>query len=146
MNVCNCNVTHTEIKIPLQQLCIAKRRRENLGDKWSDAVTHALKDGDTVDSMWPGTYDGAFGHIILSQERLLFVEEHGFHDQIAQIILNLPYNIIRNAVFQSDQQLILTSMDGERRYIASPHLSLFKHYLDLHLQQTKSRVSETPTA
>jgi hypothetical protein len=140
--LCNCESTHTETKILLQQQF---KSAINLVDKWVTTVKQALEKGDSIKFTWPGTYDGIYGHIVLSKKRFIFVEVHGFIHQTAQVILNLPYNTIHNAVLQNDQQLIINSINDKVSYIASPHLLQIKPHLELHLQQPKVNNAQTQT-
>ena len=101
-------------------------------------MSYVLGKDDTIYSMWPGTYDGKYGHIVLSKERLLFVEEHGFLQQTAQVVLNLPYYKINNFILHGNHQLNITTKKGEKTHVASPYLSLIKNHLDLYLHKAKS--------
>lgn len=119
--------------------------RENLVNKWETTVKQALEKDDIIKFTWAGTCEGVYGHIVLSQKRFLFVEEHGFLHQTARVTLNLPYYTICNVVLQNDQQLVITSINNKVSYIASPHILLIEPQLDLHLQQTKANISHRQT-
>ena len=117
------------------------QRLDNLKDNWLETVTHTLEHDDEIDSMWSSTYDGKYGQIILSKKRVLFVEEHGFLNKTAQVILNLPYRQIYSAILQRGQQLRITTTKGKTTTIASPHVNLIHNHLE-HYIRPKARAPD----
>ena len=98
-----------------------------LAEKWFDVATHTLNNNDTIESSWDGNYDGKYGHIVLSKERLLFVEEAEFSLNFARarvmtsptVLLDIPYNQIAK-ITENDEQLILTQNDDSHYSIKTP--------------------------
>jgi hypothetical protein len=99
-----------------------------VAEKWFDVATQNLNDNDTIESSWDGTYDGKSGHIVLSKERLLFVEEEEFSLNFARarvmtpptVLLDIPYDQIAK-ITENDEQLILTQNDDRHYSIKTPY-------------------------
>jgi hypothetical protein len=110
------------------------QKRKNLKDNRLETVTHDLDRDDAIESMWPSTYDGKYCHIILSKKRVLFVEEHGFLNTTAQVILNLPYHQIHSLTLQCTPQLQITTEKGKTITIASPHLNRIHNHIEHYIK------------
>ena len=107
-----------------------------MAEKWFNKAIHNLEGDDIVQSSWPGTYNGKHGYIVLSKERLLFVEEHGLLHHTSHVILNLPYKHITNCTMKP-YQLELATTDGRNQCITSPYLSQLKVNLESDRHQTQ---------
>jgi hypothetical protein len=63
--------------------------------KWYKKGEEALKPGDKIEKSYTGKLDGKFGHIIVSDKRLLFITEKGFISKKYNIILNEPLKDVK---------------------------------------------------
>jgi hypothetical protein len=55
----------------------------------------ALQSGDKIEKSYTGKLDGKFGHIMVSNKRLLFVSEKGFISKKYDITMNEPLEDIQ---------------------------------------------------
>ena len=63
-------------------------------EKWREIVAKRLAAGDEVLKEYPGKLDGQEGHLALSKERVVFVNEKGFLKKTYSVTLDVPINKI----------------------------------------------------
>jgi hypothetical protein len=85
---------------------------------WLDVVLDRIGSEDEDKLNYPAHYDGKSGYLVLSQRRLLFVEERGFIHKTDTVILDVPYEKITRITVE-DGTLVFTEVDGVRHYITS---------------------------
>jgi hypothetical protein len=90
--------------------------------KWLDMAGRKLEAGDVVKFTWPGSYKGAWGYIVLSKEKMLFVEEHGLIRTSYEIPLELPYKDI-DKVETEGNRVEITGIKGEKYLLTSEFAS-----------------------
>ena len=82
---------------------------EKAGEKWLDVVKDNLKSGDEKQYTWEGSLENKYGHLVLSKKKVLFVEEHGFVNKTAKLMLNDSYNNISKVEASAGQMTIVDS-------------------------------------
>ena len=99
-------------------------------EKWFDLATKSLVRGDEEQYNWPARYDSKSGYVVLSKEKLLFVEEHGFIHTSASLLLDIPYDQINTIRAGARSQLEIITADGAKRSITTAYLSQIKNHLE----------------
>jgi hypothetical protein len=97
--------------------------------KWYDVAEKNLEAGDEIVSNWSGQYNEHDGHIVFSKEKILFVEEKGFINRTADVLLEIPYEKIAKINTDDVSQLVLTKSDGKNYSIETRFLSNVKEAL-----------------
>jgi hypothetical protein len=59
-----------------------------MAPKWKLEAEKALQSGDHVERSYPGKLDGERGYLVISENRLLFVNEKGMFSKKYNIIMN----------------------------------------------------------
>ena len=80
---------------------------------WIDLIKQRLGSEDSVQTNFYASYERTAGILILSKGKLFFVEEKGFLHKTYNIILEIPYEKIREetAVYHD---LMITDAEGKR--------------------------------
>ncbi len=78
-------------------------------------VSGRLSPEDSVQKNWYAGYGRTAGIIVMSKEKLFFIEEKGFFTKTFNIILEIPYNQIRE-VSVMNLGLLISDING-RKYI-----------------------------
>ncbi len=73
-----------------------------------------LEPGDQVQKTYVARLDGKYGHLMMSNTKLIFVEETGFLRKAYNLTLELPYEKI-GEVNAARNQLALTEAGGRKR-------------------------------
>jgi hypothetical protein len=63
--------------------------------KWYKKGEEVLEPGDKIERSYTGKLDGKYGHIMVSDKRLLFVSEKGFISKKYNIIMNDPLEDVK---------------------------------------------------
>jgi hypothetical protein len=90
-------------------------------EKWQELAVNKLGSNDQIEGTWPGQYNGKFGHIVLSQKRLLFITEKGLFNKTAELTLDKGYDQF-NGNEAKNGQLELTDIKGEKYILATSFL------------------------
>jgi hypothetical protein len=69
---------------------------------------------DLVQKSYVARYEGKHGLFVMSKKKLLFVEEKGFMHKSYNLILEIPYNKIRENHIENKSKLILTEVGGKK--------------------------------
>lgn len=119
-------------------------------EKWFNLATTSLDKEDKEQYTWPGRYNNKHGHIVLSKEKLVFVEEHGFFHTSASVLLDIPYDQIDTigsthpTGVGTRSQLEITTVDGVTRAITTDFCPTVKSHLEELMNQAKSEVAAVP--
>ncbi|MFH0748419.1 MAG: hypothetical protein V1915_00640 [Candidatus Bathyarchaeota archaeon] len=72
-------------------------------EKWLDVVKENLESGDEKPYSWTGRLNKKNGYIVLLKKQMLFIEEHGFLNKTATLILKDEYKNIAKVELQREQ-------------------------------------------
>jgi hypothetical protein len=117
---------------------------KNVTEKWFELARKSLEKGDEEQYSWPGTYNNKSGHVVLSKEKLLFVEERGFIHTSADLLLEISYDKINTIRTEAKSQLEITTVDGMKRSIATEFPHKVKSHLEQLMKQAKIEVVASP--
>jgi hypothetical protein len=70
---------------------------------------------DTIDRTFTARLDGNYGHLFLTHQKLLFIEEKGFFKKTYDVVLDLPYVNIAKTNVEEIRNLNLTITDTNGR-------------------------------
>lgn len=90
-----------------------------ISEKWSDMAKKRLDPEDQVQKTWFGKIDGKGGILLLSNKKLLFVEEKGFMRTTYSLALEIPYEKIEKTTVEGRYQLAFTEVGGRRHNFTS---------------------------
>ena len=78
-----------------------------------ELTNRSLEPGDEVQYSTSGSYRGSRGRIVMSKERILFVEEKGFIRLTPYLLLEIPYDEISEVkTHERNKLLSITRVDG----------------------------------
>jgi HSP20 family molecular chaperone IbpA len=91
---------------------------------------HQLTSGDTIDRSFVVYLNGNYGHLFLTHQKLLFVEEKGFFKKTYDIVVDLPYiDITKINVEQRNTNLTITDTRGKVYDIAFDPASTIARFI-----------------
>jgi hypothetical protein len=67
------------------------RRCVKIPSKYVEIAEKELEKGDKVDKSYTGRLDGEFGHLLMSNENLMFVTEKGFLSKKYKLVQKIPF-------------------------------------------------------
>ena len=67
---------------------------------------------DRIQKTYPGNFDGKNGYLMMSNQKLVFVNEEGFIRKTYGLILDLPYGKIGKINPKGKYELEITDVDG----------------------------------
>jgi hypothetical protein len=84
---------------------------------WTDmALTEfaqkSLQRGDQVRKTYSGKMDGNYGHLMISDQKLLFIKEEGFLRKSRNVVLNLPFEKVGDVKPASKYELNIVESEG----------------------------------
>lgn len=85
-----------------------------MAPKWYEFGEKSLQRGDHNEKAYDGRLDGDYGHLMLSDNKLLFVKEEGFLRKKYTVTLNLPYEEIEEVKPEDRYDLKITEKSGDR--------------------------------
>lgn len=78
-----------------------------------------LSSDDTIDRSFISRLNGEYGHLFLTHQKLIFVEETGFFSKTYNVTLDLPYaSIVKVHVEERNTNLTVTDTNGRTYDIA----------------------------
>jgi len=80
--------------------------------KWYEFGEKSIAKDDEVKKNYVGRLDGEYGHLMLSDKKLLFVKEEGFLRKKYAVTLNLPYENIEEIKQENRFDLKITEESG----------------------------------
>jgi hypothetical protein len=87
--------------------------------------------GDSIDRSFVARLGGKYGHLFLTHQKLLFVEEKGFFTKTYDVILDLPYgNIAKINVEKRNTNLTITDTNGRTYDIAFDPASNIARFIE----------------
>lgn len=90
-----------------------------MGISLLDFVRDTLRSEDQVKKNYRALYNAKEGFLILSNKKLLFIEERGFFRRSYNVILEMPYEKIEKMDVVASHRLELTDTDRKTYTIAS---------------------------
>ena len=86
-----------------------------MSSKWHEIGEKVLKHEDRIQKSYPGKFDGKKGYLMMSNQKLVFVNEEGFIRKTYSLILDLPYGKISKINTNGKYELEITDVDGVKR-------------------------------
>jgi hypothetical protein len=80
--------------------------------KWVEIAGKNIESGDRMEKSYPGRLDGKYGWFIMSDKKLMFIQEEGFLRKHYELILDLPYEKIRKISHKGNYELDFIDVDG----------------------------------
>ncbi|HEX9915434.1 MAG TPA: hypothetical protein VGB32_10990 [Candidatus Bathyarchaeia archaeon] len=72
----------------------------------------SLQRGDQVRKTYSGKMDGNYGHLMISDQKLLFIKEEGFLRKSRNVVLNLPLEKVGDVRPASKYELNIVESEG----------------------------------
>jgi hypothetical protein len=83
-----------------------------MAPKWYEFGEKSLPKGDHFEKNYTGRLDGDYGHLMLSDTKLIFVKEEGFLRKKYTVTLNLPYEKIEEVKPEKKYDLKIAEESG----------------------------------
>ena len=83
-----------------------------MSSKWHETVEKVLDHEDRIQKSFEGKFDGKNGYLVMSNKKLVFVNEEGFVRKTYDLILDLPYKKIGKINPNGKYELEITEVDG----------------------------------
>ena len=80
--------------------------------KWYEFGEKSISQDDKVKKNYTGRLNGEYGHLMLSDKKILFVKEEGFLRKKYAVTLNLPYENIEEIKEEDKFDLKITEESG----------------------------------
>ena len=87
-----------------------------MAPKWYKFGEKNLQKGDHIEKNYDGRLDGDYGHLMMSDSKLLFVKEEGVLRKKYTVTLNLPYEKIEEIKPVGKYNLRITEKSGNKQY------------------------------
>ncbi len=84
---------------------------------WFDLAQNKLDRGDKIQKSYFVKFDGKRGYLMMSNKKLLFVEEKGFLSKTYNLVLEIPYKKVSEVNVERNQ-LVLGDGGGKNHNIA----------------------------
>jgi len=81
--------------------------------KWYEFGEKSISKEDEIKKNYTGRLNGKYGHLMMSNEKLLFVKEEGFLNKKYTVTLNLPYENIEEVKPKDRFDLQITGESGD---------------------------------
>jgi hypothetical protein len=81
--------------------------------KWYEFGEKSISKEDEIKKNYAGKLNGNYGHLMMSNEKLLFVKEEGLLRKKYAVILNLPYENIEEVKTKDKYDLQITGESGD---------------------------------
>jgi len=72
----------------------------------------SLQRGDQLRKTYSGRLDGSYGHLMISDQKILFVKEEGFIRKNRSVALNLPFEKVGEVTPAGRYELNIVESDG----------------------------------
>ena len=89
-----------------------------------EIVEESLGLEDKIQKSYTGDLDGVYGSISMSKKKLLFISEKGLFSKSYNLILDLPYEKIKNLRTEGKYNLIIEDVEGLTHTFDSRELSI----------------------
>jgi len=83
-----------------------------------------LEHEDRIQKTYPGKFDGKNGYLMMSNQKLVFVNEEGFIRKTHNLILDLPYSKIGKINPNGKYELEITDVDGMKHIFKTEELNV----------------------
>ncbi len=84
-----------------------------------DFARNRLEQGDQVQKTYMTRLEGKYGHLVLSNRKLLFIEEKGLVRKTYSLVWETPYDKIEDIRSVDNHTLELTEAGGQKRVFKS---------------------------
>lgn len=102
-----------------------------MSPKWYDFAAQKSKPGEELLKNYSGKLDGDYGHLFLTNQRLLFVKEEGFLRKSYEQTLDLPYTNLDELKKEGTYELCITCKDGkEHKFMSEISTTAIKKSFD----------------
>ncbi len=91
----------------------------NISSKRLEIAKERLELGDEVQRSYIGKLDNKYGALLGSNSKLLFIEEKGFLSKSYNVLLDLPYESVKEFTPVDKFKLRITDLEGEHHEFVS---------------------------
>jgi hypothetical protein len=95
-----------------------------MSNKWHEMAEKVLEHEDRIQKTYPGKFDGKNGYLMMSNQKLLFINEEGFIRKTRSLILDLPYSKIGKINPNGKYELEITDVDGMKHSFKTEELNV----------------------
>jgi len=95
-----------------------------MSSKWYEMGVKVLDHEDRMQKSYPGKFDGKNGYLMMSNQKLVFVNEEGFIRKTYGLILDLPYGKIGKINPNGKYELEITDVDGVKHSFKTEELNI----------------------
>lgn len=108
-------------------------------EKWLNIAKKRFGPEDKEIGNWHGRFDNKGGRIVLSNEKLLFIEDQGLIHRTVKLLLEIPYRKMSKINTEKHNQLTITDTGGKKHRITSKYLSYFEKKLKNLMKHSESK-------
>ncbi len=87
--------------------------------EWVSFVKSRIETTDQMQKSFYMTYERKAGILVLTSQKIMFIDEKGFLRKTHDLIMELPYKKIKTMTVDSSTQLSIVDSDGKRHLFAS---------------------------
>jgi hypothetical protein len=87
--------------------------------EWVSFVKSRIETTDQMQKSFYMTYERKAGLLVLTNTKLIFIEEKGFLRKTHDLIMELPYKKIKTITIESASQLSILDSEGKKHIFAS---------------------------
>jgi hypothetical protein len=116
-----------------------------ISSKRLEMARERLESGDEVQRSYTGRLDKRSGTLMGSNSKLVFVEEKGFLSKTFNVVLDLPYEKVREFTPVNRYKLRITDLEGgEHEFVSDVHASTVDRALKqlIEAERTESEENE----
>ena len=100
-----------------------------------NAIKERLDADDQIGKTFGAQYEKKRGSIMMSKKKFFFVEEKGFLKKTYNLVLELPYEKVKNVSPEGDNGLVITELEGRkhtfRTDVIYENVTIEKNFNDL---------------
>jgi hypothetical protein len=89
---------------------------EKMAKKWYEMAQRSLDEGDEIIKSHTGVLDHQHGHLIMSERRILFMEEEGTFRKKYRVTLDLPYERLAKVTHINNSEIDLVDDEGNEHF------------------------------
>jgi hypothetical protein len=90
-----------------------------VSSKIVEVAQRSMEVGDKVQRSYTGRIDGKYGYLLLTKKKLMFLKEEGFLSKAYSVLLNLPYDNLRDYSTKQRFNLEILDASGGRKVFVS---------------------------
>ncbi|RJS88377.1 hypothetical protein CW700_07985 [Candidatus Bathyarchaeota archaeon] len=87
---------------------------EKVSKKWIELARKTMDHEDEIQKSYYGSLDGMSGYLVLSNKKMIFVQEKGLLRKTYNLVLDVPYEKLGKVSPVSRYELAVIEADGEK--------------------------------